>query len=275
MRFKEFLLLKEAATEMTASDAETIYETIETHCSDALAAARSGKVLFRGVSSSEPFVIGSGGDRSVHHEFRGARMYRLWDSLPSWIHAPSRLSCYICSTHKVTASTFSDEGGNVYALFPFNGNKMGVCPTADFNRSFTKRIKELTGRSFTVQSLASLFGTVGKALNTSFSEGDLKDIKKFLTDITPKKLEVIPSGAIFLTLMTDLHRGNVFDALNVALDPKLNGFKFIDSAQSLPTGDHEVWVTGKCIMVKLDKLTTNDEVRDLWKKLKINPKVMT
>ena len=107
-----------------------IYALLEEHCSTTYKQLIN-KPIWRGMSNSGAALIinPASGKRMSQNTFN--YYTELFDHLPSFNGFPKRSRSLICSTSPSTADMF----GYAYAIFPFDGAKIGVCPSYDLWRS--------------------------------------------------------------------------------------------------------------------------------------------
>jgi hypothetical protein len=89
-------------------------------------------LIYRGTWSSYPVFYGHAG--SNEHEMRySANSTNIYTSLtainPSWKDAPKRHKSFIMTSDEGIAQSYGDEEAHI--MIPYNGTKIGVCPTGD------------------------------------------------------------------------------------------------------------------------------------------------
>jgi hypothetical protein len=249
-QFLEAAVTREPAFEIKgAEEAMTI---IATHCKDAHWMMEENRPLYRGQKNLSDTIRAAGyvavDTAATERRSENTSNYytMILDNNPAMKGFPKRARSFIGSTDKMTASSFArswdDEGGKTYAMIPYDGVKIGVCPRgdmwnntvelldvhrdiADMNDSF-----EFCGLKPTLESF--------KEFDEALRDGDENALKRF------KK--------IFHNAFTE---GKTDDFLNnvwYAYRPSVLGLTAC-TTKTLPheLRNKEVWVGGKVLLVDL------------------------
>lgn len=224
---------------------------LEEHCSDAWNAfvqSRGQRGIFKGgkmPGNKMYYAIDS--SKIERRSQNTANFYTLFLSVFSdkWKAFPPRDRSLICSTDRGYASDY----GDLYAVFPANGTKIGMCSEDDFWYSFPES-GFFSMEDFSRQmSNAATHWSKGKYVETlsASHEGNMQILAKFL-DQTVRAAGVAELFKVASNV-------KVKDAIEHALDPNRNGFHMITPAQLSTTNDKvECWFSGKCIMADMGKL---------------------
>lgn len=119
--------------QFSTPDINETVRLLNEHCSESVSMIY--KPLWRGMSNhTQPVVVvdPSSGERKSQNTTNQYTM--LMDHCPGYDGWPKRSKSFICSTDAVNASVYSSSRqgvGGTYALFPFDGVKIAVCPLDD------------------------------------------------------------------------------------------------------------------------------------------------
>lgn len=171
--------------------------------------------------------------------------------LPSWKKFPKRSKSIVCRSI-ATYQTYN------FVVFPFDGSKIGVCPSNDFWYSF-KRLDEFYG-SYGYGEMFEfnqIFGEIGSLLSLPYNYLNTGSMKSFLKMIDePQYREILEKGrgnlqkAFHSVFLGDyLVSGKTFiQFLNDLLDPYKNGFKIWTAGDTFPI-HKEVWMEGNSVLI--------------------------
>ena len=167
--------------------------------------------------------------------------------LSSWKKYPKRN--VICTTDRDMAESFGDP----YHVFPYNGTKIGECPTGDIWGSFQKNgMDELTA----INELIS---------NEHGNYSNAKDLMEFTKKLHlyDFDMENYDNGYYygFIHLWEKSYSDlSLFELLNkIVMNPDKNGFHLKKSGQSLST-DREVWFNSKALLVSFKNKKCMEEL---------------
>ena len=123
MRFKQYLL-NEAGAHKTALEVAEAVALIKEHCGDAL---KLKEPLWRGMNpGSDSFLLN--GEASTRESANTSNFYtNIMDNFLPSLGYPKRSKSIILANDLDTADAF----GAVYAVFPYDGVKIGVCAAYD------------------------------------------------------------------------------------------------------------------------------------------------
>ena len=115
-------------------DSEKAKDILHTKCSNALKAfSRNKRYIFRGIQDFDGdygYINSSNFEDRTSANASNEYTILINDILPSWKKYPKRN--IICTISGAYASDY----GVTYNVFPFNGTKIGVCPSMDIWSSF-------------------------------------------------------------------------------------------------------------------------------------------
>lgn len=251
--------------ELTSEAAEDL---LLKHCAISITNMKAGKLIFRGedrgeaherfqfsLGDSTKFVRRSANTKSWTNQFV--------DSNRLWRDYPPRLSSYICSTNFSTANDY----GEMFVVVPFDDAKVGICPENDFWPSFKTHLRNFIGSRTVLQLNDAIRGVIGefgtgdqsrKVSTDSLTTAELEEIFKKCTLEALNEMDEYGNlhgytRKVFEYMSSHDHK-NFYDALEEVLDPAKNNFSY--GLKSVPTGDREVWVHGKCVFIKWSTFQT-------------------
>lgn len=233
MRFKDFLYEAKHRQDISV---EKAIELLKANCKDAL--KFKDQPIIRGTKSREDayLVQGELGSRSSAHSDSNQYTVILDEVMPAeW---PRRSASIIAGNSK--NDKWVEQYGTVYALFPYDGVKIGVCPVQD------------------------IFG-VQMTIGNSKRERGLNDWNEFFTHygIPDYSFEDLIDG-IFSAMQDDEDEkladtfNDIFDNpeedIKKAYSPSNLGLKLATTADFAKYNDRprEVWIGGKCIAIRYD-----------------------
>jgi hypothetical protein len=228
---------------------------------DAVKAFNNGNKIFRGTSSTDDYMIT---DPSIGTRI-SANTYNYYtlviDNSSAWKAYPKRSKSIICTS----SPEYADEYGTIYAVFPINGSKIGVCSDEDFWDSFPVLTTAFTRAGIDApplldtltRFLGQLIGLIGSQLYIKTLPTLKKAFTAFDTFIADKEYTKRPSlntKALFTILEMLDYKGNLFTSVENLLDPVKNKFKLENIRDFTVEKHHEVWTSGKSIMINIDKV---------------------
>lgn len=219
--------------------------------------------------------------------------YTQWmDNHPDWDAYPKRSKSLICTTDEEVAYGYHQ---NVMRVIPSNSCKIGVVPADDLWYAF-KPMRDffknggLTGSR--TASMDNITNVLDRAFSWTRSDDEQQDfvdheyghgespleqswpmlqsqMKEVTTDLIRDRISAnthLPSSTLraYTLLARKMERegfDNLYDALNVLMEPKLNHFQVV-SPSSVPDGNHELWIGGgDCLLIPA-KSYLIDELKD-------------
>ena len=201
------------------------------------------KPLFRGATDRGDFILveGQNGARESAHA-SGNHYTLIIDHFlkKNAKDYPLRSKSIICSTSKKSAQIYADENskGDLYVLYPFNNVKIGVCATNDIqNFKLKPPIDEFILDFLDVLVQAGIrdenFEQIVEYIEHEINE----EYNQYLIDY-------FGEGADEKIITKTLE--DVFSVKGL-------GFTLINN-QKIESieNDHEIWIGGKCLMIKYD-----------------------
>jgi hypothetical protein len=248
MRLKAFILQENRSKELTEREAG---ELLNKHCHESIRSYEKGNRIYRGVN-----VL-----RNDEYRFIDPKKFKrksknttnhyteLMDHLPSWRQYPKRSQSIICSTSYEYARGF---GTNLYAVFPYDGAKIGVCPSQDLWTSFRVIVNysgyyDMDGFNKNLRIIMKDFLGIKKL------PSDFNQMKKVFAEFDKMMKDDTVREQLFMeqSLFRDFYEGNMLEFLNIIMDPDNNGFYLAKSGDLLPP-HREVWTDSKSILVAAD-----------------------
>lgn len=238
-KFKQFL--NEGRSKSIKFD-ESV-EIARDNCKDAIRKWMSEHKIFRTFDHNDKYLLldPRGSTRTSSNTLN---YYTLWiNNHESWKSFPTRE--VICSGGSGQRA-FSHGASATYAVLPFDGSNIGICPQDDIWDSF---------------GIIETFGFADANDLNNWIYWDLPEVPEFNWGSFKKKTKKI-------NIKEDLYRKSsskstvqkyfnnedfisLYDFMEVALDPKRNGFDLQKiSKYKLGPGDNkEVWIDQPCLMV--------------------------
>jgi hypothetical protein len=259
MRLESYLL--EYKEILSPEDAN---EIIRKKCSDYYSHALKRQYLYRGVKESYSMVIDPSQRlrTSISHN---KIFFDLVNVLPSWKAFPRRNRSLMLSTSEMYAYRFgmptvNQPKAGLCFVFPFNGAKLSIAPTKDFNfRTFEKRIQTLGIPGGMIQMVGVLEDLCSEITHKELDNS--MDTYPQISNLS-KKIEEKKKDQEFIYELADidipmefkatLRDKSLMNILSHIVEPASAGFKLI-STKEYPTGGgpegHEVWTDGKCVVI--------------------------
>lgn len=231
MRLQEIKILREDYKEEIKS-LDDVVDLLKRHCSDALKTI--DKPIVRGMTDYGEFVKVKGEDGARKSQNTSNHYTMIMDAvLPS--EFPRRSKSIICANYQ--GEFYAGSFGTVYAIFPYNGVKIGVCPGRDIWR-LDIRLGETSD------------GIV--AWNNKFGKMNLDDqnYDNFISGLSDAIEDAQGEGIAYeLRDIQDLDK-TIREAYS-------KPFKVADTAHADIYNDgitRELWIGGSCIAVRMDAL---------------------
>lgn len=232
MRFKDYLAEEEAARYRTELEAEQAWELLNKHCKDALKDIETP--IVRGMKG---FDRGFG----VIHGEAGGRMSRnttnhytvILDAvLPK--EYPKRSASIICANWDNRHHAMG-YGGKLFAVIPFDGVKIAVCPDSDIWDTQITIGKE----SDSIEDWNMNLRGVGIHDKMSFDE--------MMAKLERQRADTLPTASWIDDIDHDKKIKDVFEAAYT------KPFKLTTSAEAIYNDGavHELWIGGKCVAISM------------------------
>ena len=233
MKLKE-LLSEDYKTRI--DDMDTAIEYIKKHCSDALAFIDTP--IVRGMTFSGRYFSLQGDEGGRESANTSNHYTAILDTVLGDLGYPLRSKSIICANWagKHHAAGYGDE---LYAILPYNGVKIGVCPGEDM---WDTKVK--LGFSRDIEDINRDLRRLGVAGTWSFA-AMVKFLEVSLKDLEDKK------DIDELSLFGDLQVGKIEQQFREAY---AKPFKLATTADAGVINDgreHELWIGGKCIAIQL------------------------
>lgn len=216
-------------------------EVLASHCSQAMSTMLTSPI-WRGSRSNNNEVMILDPSSGTRKSENTTNYYTLlMDNSPYMKGWPKRSNSLICTTRRKVAESY----GKAYAIFPYNGTKIAVCPGNDLWDTRLK-LPELNYPEITWDSLNYIMQrNLGFKSDRSFA--DLVEYTKnpkfegILARIQEENEDYISSEQFIPWLQEKM-------------SPKNTGFVLTDvsswNGQSFP--DNEVWFSAPCVAVRSD-----------------------
>ena len=213
-------------------DSEAIIDIIQTQCSEAVACAKKGNILYKGFTILDEYAFRIDPSKKARVSANTSNYYTLlMDNLPVWKDYPKRSRSLICSTNKSGANCF----GTTYAIFPVNGSRIGICPKEDMWDILFVNKHSIDG------------------MNEFYNDSGISDksYEQFITSMFQKK-DVLEQNfypycpSVSHDIMNTKSEAELISVLNKWYDPTRLKFKLTTTA-NIPSSKktREVWTDGK------------------------------
>jgi len=268
MRLKQYLI--EGRSKTISRD--KAIDILHSKCKKAVKAYKNGNAIYRGMDDAGDFAQVSS-SKFTRESANTDNYYTLInDNSPAWAKYPKRSKSIICTTNFESAQRY----GTLYAVFPFDNAKIGVCSNYDYWWSFPFFSKyadgdDLTSYNYTIKSLLiNIDPDVAKrnltykklsSIMTKFdkytqfkNEEMINDAKEThnMTGIKPKTSKYPYTDMLvdMYPMMKDYAKFNSLEEYSrYLLDPKKNKFELKTIGDKLPK-NKEVWTDGDSILIK-------------------------
>ena len=251
MRLEAFIINEGRGKRLEMDEAKAL---LKRFCKQALYGYTKGNMLYRGVmgNTDNYMLYKSAGMRRSKNT---SNYYTLFISnAGTWKGYPRRDKSFICSSSFSYATSF----GTVYAVFPYDGAKIGVAPARDFWGSFKKSMNTSKDMDDWNDSFERIISLGGWKMSDSSLSVVLSFMKKFDTkyragDINLESLEMALDSRGYHSMDVDWffskYKGDFLDVVAKTLDPKKNGFQLMKVGDNYPDGV-ECWTDSPCIFVR-------------------------
>lgn len=210
---------------------------LKKHCSDALKTI--GHPIVRGMSlRGSPWQIIAGEDGGRKSANTTNHYTVILDKvMPSQF--PRRSKSIICASHE--AWQYARGYGQLYAIFPENGVKIGVCPGEDMWDTRITFLDEDRG----IETWSSTFDHADIPADYDAIVSTLKQIQTDMDEDSKYADTIIGRAAAKFN-------GDIEDEITRAFTKP---FKVTTTAepQVYDRGEHEVWISGKCIAIRWEE----------------------
>ena len=203
-----------------------------------------GTFIYRGMPTVIPAILGDGStvNRVASETYNFVNML-VSEILPEWKKFPPRNKSFICATDERTAKVY----GKPYHIIPLENQDIGICPKFDFWKCF-----QFDGRRVSVDVLNTV---IYKFTELNGDLGNMQDPHRIieLLELCDKNKgnAKYQHSSDFIVGSISEYNGSTLDFCKMVLDPDKNGFevKKFSSFSPAPESRHEVWLTGKVLMV--------------------------
>ena len=249
MRLQQYLI-----TEGRSKDIPnyTVDKLLRKNCMDAVNSYRKGNGIFRGVDGGGQYLFVNPSVGKPRKSRNTQNYYTLMvDNSPKWKGYPKRSQSLICTTNSDVANSY----GNPYAVFPYDGAKIGVCPDVDFWASFEQT--GVTSASAMNQIISELYTEID---NETFMPKTYKDMLKGFKEIDTYYKDkkdvfnsIIHKNYSNYNIWIKKYNGDMKDTFEKTLDPVKNDFRLLNLGDRIGCNDCEVWVSSACVLVHRDE----------------------
>ena len=237
MRAKEFTT-EAAVTPYQAENLqlEKAMTLLNAHCTEALAMLETP--IWRSMKDhQEPLVFIDTTNSERKSQNTSNHYTLLLDNSPYYKLWPKRSKSLIATTDDRYARGFV---GTMYALFPFNGTRIGVCPVRDIWEVMATLPEFQTNIHTTFEGIADMCRNYLYLPDTSYAEF----VAAVKLPRVEEELRYLSNGKV--------GSEDFIDVLNRGMAPDRTGMqiKTIKSFASKHPMDNEVWFSGKCIAIE-------------------------
>jgi len=272
MRFENYI------TESRSRDLkrEEFEKLVRTKYSDAAKRTienKDGSVIYRGVMDVGRYAITDPSVGKPRTSANTSNEYTLLiDNLKVWSDYPKRSRSVVCTT----ASSYSQNYGDIYIVLPMNGTKIGECSGKDFWESFpyTNKVMGIYDMDDFNMVLKFLFRVATgeekhdnnwSTLNHAMKEFD----KKFKDEFDENWMRMFSEltdeyWTKSVYYWKNAWKGTFEKTVSDILDPKKNRFKLKKSGNSFG-GYNELWVGGPCLMISTEYGGHKEAIKYLYR----------
>jgi len=243
MRAYEFIFEAEIKPyEYENLDVGSAVKLLNKHCKESLALIF--KPIWRSMRNHKEPIVQIDPSTGIRKSQNTFNYYtEIMDHSPDYAGWPKRSQSLICTLDKGYAE---DYGGTEYAIFPYNGVKIGVCPKVD-----------IWGTEITVPELGLEY--------SHKNYKDMRDLNRFLhytlhlPETYGAMLRYVKTPEFATTFNYCFANARAkpsqfMDLLQKALSPARAGFKLLSIAELANSGldENEVWVGGPVVALRED-----------------------
>lgn len=244
MKLFEIKMLKEAYKESIKTDEDAIKMVLE-HCKDALNTIN--KPIVRGMNDSGKYVKITGWDGERASRNTTNHYTTILDSVlpPGY---PERSKSIICINYD--GVNYAENFGDVYAILPFDGVKIGVCRDHDI----WETLVTIGKTEKTITDWNDQFSALG--LNEEYYKDFIHDLEQAIED--DRSSHEDPDD---WTIAHDLR--DIEDLDEAIREGYAEQFQLATTAKSFEYNDggvHELWIGGPCVAIRLEDF---DEFKEL------------
>jgi hypothetical protein len=238
MRFKQYL----NEDRSKSIDNDVAFDWIEKNAKKALAQAKKGNFIYRGISNhNDALMVDPTSGKRRRSANVGSNYYTLLiDNLPAWKQYPERSRSLICTTSIQKAE---DYGSQRYIVFPKDSSKIGVCSDDDIFTSFPYMFKK-----FKISSLfdfSRFMVELSRDLGLNKSDKDWGNMLKLFKKRDDTDL---PATSKWYRLLVG---GDSVKEIDEIMDPKKNKFQLKKPGDTMPHS-REVWTDGVSVLLTFD-----------------------
>jgi hypothetical protein len=235
---------------------EKANKIIRTKCSDYYNHALNGYYLYRGVEKIAGPILIDPSKRLRKSLSYGKPFMDMVDNFPEWKDYPKRSRALMLSTSATHANMFATKTGMVCTVFPFDGSRLAVCPTKDFNMgTFMKGFQSIGVRGGMVHmsdTLEDLYELIFED-KLDFDQNVYPQLVNLSKEIERRKKEEdwiydLAAADMPVEFKAALRSESLMSILQRIVSPKSGGFKLAETNEYIK-GDHEVWTDGKCVIM--------------------------
>ena len=252
MRLENYLL--EYKKILVPAEANKI---IRKNCSDYYTHALNRYYLYRGVNEIEGPIFIDPSQRVRTGSGMSKIFMDLIDNMPEWKEYPKRSRSLMASTSLVHAKGF----GRICMIFPFDGSRLAVAPTKDFNMgSFIQEFRSIGiagGMVHMTDAIENLYEWINDGRFLNLKENSYPELIKLSKEIEKRKgdedwiYELADADHIPIGFKMALRSESLIDILRRIVNPKSGGFKLAETNEYI-RGNHEIWTDGKCVVMPIE-----------------------
>jgi len=249
MKISQIISEAEPATEIIKETAVKPYEIqvrdwssdeavkiLKNNCKDSLKLVKSRDTLFRGTTDRGAFLV-IDPSTGVRKSTNTKNYYTiLMDNSPYFREYPARSKSLICTTDEFYARDY----GTMYALVPFDGQKIGICPYSDIWFTTIRNLPLAGGEVYSFENIELYFRRHFK-----LSEKDVSERK-------------IPDTLRSLCVDKGFNPDQFYDIIDQRMSPEHTGFNLFSTAAFAANRElldrRECWVGGKVLLIRRDML---------------------
>jgi hypothetical protein len=189
--------------------------------------------------------------KSVRVSANTANYYTLFmDNDPSWKAFPKRSRSIIGATNLERINHWP----TIYRVYPYNGAKIGVCPSDDIWTSFDAHIM-LSDINSAISDLTGEHPQTYKELLKAFKQIDMFKYEPEFWNEHQWQKNILKSMGYFKS------DKSFYQVYKKYMDPKENGF-YLEGSNYQTNSVYEFWTDSPCIMLNIHNVNSNENPAD-------------
>lgn len=246
MRLKNYILNEGRSKKISTGEALDI---ISEKCTDVL---KNETLIYRGLSKGTYHTaIVSPSNFERKSKYTSNYYTLLMDNLPAWKQYPKRSKSIVCTTDIRYAVDMG--GGAAYRVLPFNGSKIGVCPSSDLWGAFKLDIDGLDDFNYGIRAMIKVYELENKVEDTN-KYSDLVELFDLIDKAKQEHGEM--SNPYYRVMFKSYFETDVklIDFVKEIFDPKRHKFSLETTKTFKNIHNREIWTDGTSVLINLESI---------------------